>query len=347
MQQPASDSNSTINVTLSVLMAVHNGSKHLREAIDSILQQSFSDFEFIIVDDGSTDDSGEIITSYDDPRIQLIRKERAGLPAALNAGLLVCRGQFIARMDADDISEPNRLGVELTWLMSHPDTHIVCSDVTIIDSNGSVVGSASMRPYDNSLIRDGLLFLRSVKPIVHPSVMIRREVYVRLGGYRDYRHAEDHDLWLRAVDLFHFERINSMLLRYRIHPNGVSYKSAIQQATSSCMSVINYRIHRALEIDLFTQHPAVFLRIELHVKRRIETYIAPARVDLSIAKSQLRGGSIFGGAWTILSGMIKHGLNVLPWENMRSMAKITTDVERKLIVAYKNDSLEDLARWLS
>jgi len=115
-------------------MSVFNGERYLREAIDSILQQTFVDFEFIIIDDGSTDSSASIMSSYADRRIRVIRQKNRGLSAALNVGLKAAEGRYIARMDADDVSLPHRFGRQYLFLETHPQCVAVGSNAIIIDS---------------------------------------------------------------------------------------------------------------------------------------------------------------------------------------------------------------------
>ncbi len=129
------------NPKVSVIMSVYNGDKYLREAIESILNQTFTDFEFIIVNDGSTDNSLEIIESYDDERIKTINnKKNIGLTKSLNKALKFAKGKYIARQDADDVSLPNRFEKQVEYLDSHPEVALVGTSVYLIDENGKIIG---------------------------------------------------------------------------------------------------------------------------------------------------------------------------------------------------------------
>ncbi|WJH39666.1 glycosyltransferase [Aliirhizobium terrae] len=207
---------------ISVLMAVHDGQKYLKEAIDSILSQSFADFELIIIDDESEDATPDIIRSYDDPRIIYLRITHGGLVTALNHGFAHARGEYIARMDADDRAIASRFELQVAHLDAHPDIDVLCSDIYTIDATGARSGEQVQHGMDNDMLRDGLLGRRPMKPIIHPSVMMRRRVLEELGGYRHFNYAEDHDLWMRAVDRFSFARLEQFLLEYRVYGGGIS-----------------------------------------------------------------------------------------------------------------------------
>ena len=236
---------------VSVLMAVHNGGPFLRGSIASILAQSFTDFEFVVVDDGSTDDSRATIDAVADPRLRSIASRHAGLTAALNLGLAACRGALIARMDADDVADPDRLAAQVAHLDGHRDVHIVCADAALIDAAGRVVGAHRMGPMWPRGLLDDLLFRSGGKPIIHPTVTLRRAVLESLGGYRDFPCAEDHDLWLRACPRFRFAAIPRPLLRYRIHDAGLSRVARTTQAASAVTSAACHIVRMREGIDLF------------------------------------------------------------------------------------------------
>lgn len=207
---------------VSVLMPVCDGERYLEEAIRSILDQTFRDWEFIVINDGSTDGTAEIIERYrlSDPRIRVYEQPRRGLVAALNRGLTLARGAYIARMDADDVSLPDRLAVQIAFMESHP-TVGVCG--TWIETFGVDHPDVRRYPADDAMIRSWMLF-ESV--LAHPSVMMRREVVDRHGLSYDAaaRHAEDYDLWVRAARHTDLANIPLVLLRYRSHPQQVVKK---------------------------------------------------------------------------------------------------------------------------
>lgn len=204
---------------VTVLMPVYNAARFLREAIDSVLAQSFKDFELLVVDDGSIDDSVAIVNTYSDPRIRLVELGRnRGLVAALNTGLDAAEGEFIARMDADDVMHPDRLAIQMAYLSEHPDIDVVAAFVEHINTRGEVMGAWST---DRATITEAQI--RAMMPrtncIAHPTVLMRTTVVRR---YRYQGGIEDWDLWLRMLSRGHrFGKIPRPLVRYRIHPTSI------------------------------------------------------------------------------------------------------------------------------
>jgi glycosyltransferase involved in cell wall biosynthesis len=201
---------------VTVLMAVYNGERFLREAIESILGQTFQDFEFLIINDGSTDDTREIVLSYDDKRIRLVDNEHnLGLPRSLNKGLKIAEGKFIARQDADDISEPKRLSRQVAFLEAHPEVALLGTWYKEIDAQGDIIGSREL-PCNYTEIRWSLLFFC---PFVHSSVMLRRSVVLgQIGIYNESSDAEDYELWSRIARCFPVANLGEYLVRFRINP---------------------------------------------------------------------------------------------------------------------------------
>ena len=199
---------------LTVLMPVHNGAAYLTEAVDSILRQSFRDFELLIVDDASTDESVGIIEQYNDPRIRLLRStERLKLSGALNLGLDNARGEYVARMDADDISLPRRLETQVRHMDRRPEIGI-CG--TWIRYFGGSSRAVLKRPLGFEEIR---AFTLVDTPFAHPTIMMRRSAMnhhqLRYDG--GYYPTEDFELWSRAIECFSVENLPKVLLRYRVH----------------------------------------------------------------------------------------------------------------------------------
>jgi glycosyltransferase involved in cell wall biosynthesis len=188
---------------VSVLLPVYDGEAMLPACLESILAQSFTDFEVVAVDDGSGDGSGALLEEFarGDGRIRPLRIAHGGIVAALNAGLAACRGAYIARMDVDDLMHPHRLERQLAWLQSHPECDLVGSLVRAYGI-GREVSDGALRYHDwlNSLLDDdgikGGLFVDS--PIAHSTFFARRGLYERLQGYRDCTWAEDYDFLFRA-----------------------------------------------------------------------------------------------------------------------------------------------------
>jgi glycosyltransferase involved in cell wall biosynthesis len=204
-------------------MSVYNGERYLRESIDSILTQSFTDFEFLIVNDGSSDASRSIILAYNDPRIRLIENEQnIGLTQSLNRGLALARGEFVARQDADDISLPVRLAKQVAFMDANPHIMLVGSWYQEVDSNGALKQRARP-PTDEVELRWALLFYC---PFIHTAVMMRTASLLNeIGYYSDeYEYAEDHELWLRIARRKSLTNLKSYLVKYRINPNSITAK---------------------------------------------------------------------------------------------------------------------------
>ncbi len=221
---------------ISVVMSVYNGQPFLSEAVDSILNQSFHNYEFIIINDGSTDGSTKILQQYAaiDTRIVLIEQENKGLITALNTGLEKAKAPLIARMDADDIALPHRLEVQRNYMHSYKNIDLLGSAVTVIDEQGQPSKTITYPRTGPAL--DQYIYERG-SPVAHPAVMMRREAVIDLGGYRDaYKHAEDYDLWLRMHKHGVIDNLNEVLLMYRHHRNKISVKHAYDQALISVVA---------------------------------------------------------------------------------------------------------------
>ncbi len=219
--------------TISVAMSVYNNAPHLGPAIESICAQSFADFEFLIVNDGSSDGSGAIIDAFAarDRRIRPIHQENRGLIASLNRMLDEARAPLIARMDGDDIALPARFERQLAFLAARPDHGVVGTWARCIDEDGAERAELCR---DQPTSHDELLTQLESGPLLcHPSVMMRRDIVRTVGGYRHaYRHAEDYDLWLRLSERTKLASIPERLLLYRHSETQVSSRHVVPQATA-------------------------------------------------------------------------------------------------------------------
>jgi glycosyltransferase involved in cell wall biosynthesis len=213
-----------------VVMAVFNGEKYLREAVESILNQTFRDFEFIAIDDGSTDGSKMILDELAgrDPRLRVVSRPNKGLTPTLNEGLSLARGRYIARMDADDVAMPTRFEKQVAFLESHPEVVCVGSRIETIDPLGSPV-DRPQHPLEHEQI-DADLLKGIGWTIVHPAAMFRAEAVRQVGGYREqFRTSQDLDLWLRLAEIGRLANLPEVLTRYRQHFDSVaSTKAEIQ-----------------------------------------------------------------------------------------------------------------------
>ena len=213
---------------VSVVMSVYNGEPYLREAIESILNQTFTDFEFLIINDGSTDSSRDIILSYNDPRIRPIDNEaNLGLPVSLNKGIRLAKGEYIARQDADDVSLPERLELQASELDVHSSVGVVGCWWHGIDLDGRIFDKVTV-PTEGQLLlqrmlRDGL------NPSPHGSMMMRKEIVHRVGDYDErFWFTQDFDLWLRMWPHTDFVVFPSFLYQLRKLPRENRFKELCQ-----------------------------------------------------------------------------------------------------------------------
>lgn len=204
---------------LSVLMPIYNAEQYVAEAIESILAQTFREFEFVIVDDGSTDGSLAIVRQYEsqDPRVRVIARPNTGIVGALNDGLAIARGEFIARMDADDVSTPKRLRVQLEAISRSSNLVAVGGGWKPRGPAGQLGPQARMF-VDHISIEKSLLLGNGIA-MLHPTVMMRRSAVVEVGGYRQHiRNAhEDLDLFLRLARIGRLGNLKDVLLHWRRH----------------------------------------------------------------------------------------------------------------------------------
>ncbi len=203
---------------VSILMAIYNGEKYLREAIESMLSQTYTNFEFLIINDGSTDSTEEIILSYQDDRICYLKNEQnVKLIASLNKGLDLANGKYIARMDADDISLPDRLKKQVEYLEKNPEIGVIGSWVKTI---GLTQNKDIKFKSGHNNIRFELFFQNYLH---HPSVMIRRDVLFQHNlKYENFIHAEDYAFWIKLSNYTHLDILPEFLLLYRLHGNNIS-----------------------------------------------------------------------------------------------------------------------------
>jgi glycosyltransferase involved in cell wall biosynthesis len=222
---------------ISVLLPVYNAESYLQEAIDSILSQSFTDFEFIIIDDGSTDNSENIILSYNDTRIKYVKNaENLKLIATLNKGLTLCRGKYIARMDSDDIALPDRLKVQYEFMEKNPDVGVCGANIeAFYQENGRKL--KVWFPESDSEIRAYTYFQAA---FCHPTVMLRKSVLEEnnLNYPKDYYRAEDYALWVEMLRYTKAYNIQSTQLKYRKHNSSETWY--LSAGTASQPSVVNH-----------------------------------------------------------------------------------------------------------
>lgn len=258
---------------ISVILPVFNGAPYLHAAIESILNQTFIDFELLIIDDGSTDSSLYIASSYSDSRIRLDRNtHNIGLVSTLNKGLELARGAFIARMDADDFSFPDRLEKQLRFMVNHPEVGICGTAIEKVDERGSKI---VIMPESHHMICFFMLF---DNPFAHNTTMFRSSLIRKHGLTYDhnFKHSEDYELWDRCGQITQLANIPDALVRYNYHPLNTSNKYRHEQGRMAAK--IRHRI--LLRLD-----PA-FSEEELHLHNKIVNFEALDDFDTLIRSGE-------------------------------------------------------------
>jgi glycosyltransferase involved in cell wall biosynthesis len=202
-------------------MTVYNGMPYLVDAVESILSQTYADFQFVIVDDGSDQVTQDYLATLTDCRITVVRQENGGTAAAANFGLTICTGEFIARMDADDWAHPERLQRQYDFMVANPEVGILGSQVAPMGDCG--VGKSLNLPCEHGAIFDSMM--QGLHGLAHSSIMIRGSLLRQLGGYWKYRLIDDWDMMLRVGEISSLVNLNEVLLHYRVHQGSLNGSS--------------------------------------------------------------------------------------------------------------------------
>ncbi|MFB5944271.1 glycosyltransferase [Albibacterium profundi] len=223
---------------LSVIMPVYNAEQYVEKAIESVLQQSFPNFEFIIINDGSKDNSLSIINSFSDSRIIVIDQENLGLAKTLNIGLKTAKGRYVARMDADDICYPMRFQKQLDFLNKNPDVKLLGSTVERIDKDGNTITYDI--PYTQHDVLKKIIF-KYGNPFKHPTIVMDRVLAIKLGGYNELinKYFEDYFLWSQFCRHSKVAILPEALLRYRITPGSIMSSAADSRFIDFMLKIIN------------------------------------------------------------------------------------------------------------
>lgn len=209
-------------------MSVYNDARFLRQSIESVLKQTFKDYEFIITDDGSTDDTSLILEEYasSDQRIKIMRQKNAGLTVSLNRMIRESCGTYIARQDSDDWSAPERFQIQVDYLNRHPEVALLGTSAYMIDERGAVLRREPVVVGSRRIQRT----LRRRNVFVHGSVMIRNSIFKDNGFYyHEWRYAQDYDLFLRISERYKVENLREPLYYYRINQNAISNRYSVDQ----------------------------------------------------------------------------------------------------------------------
>ena len=208
------------NPKITVLMPAYNAGKYISEAITSVLEQSFTDFELLIINDGSTDNTVKIIRSFHDPRIVLFNQENKGVASALNVGLANARAPYIARFDADDICHHNRLKIQYDFITTYPEYSIIGSAADYMDAEGHFIFTHHPEGHLNEEIQQ---LKYSICPFIHSSVFYKKEVVVNNGGYNEHAYTyEDHFLWVNILKNEKACNLSQALIKVRLNPESIT-----------------------------------------------------------------------------------------------------------------------------
>tara|TARA_B100000029_G_C17603450_1_gene966543 strand:+ start:4305 stop:5318 length:1014 start_codon:yes stop_codon:yes gene_type:complete len=256
---------------ISVLMSVYNGEPFLRKSIESILSQTFTNFEFILIDDFSADNSSSIIKYYaqKDHRIKYIKNpKRFQLTRSLNVGLEIANGKYIARQDADDISLPNRLKSQLKFMKSNIKVGVLGTSAEYIDEKDKTI-LMSRRPTNQTFLKWKLLF---GNPLIHSSIMFHTELVRSLGGYNPkYIRSQDYELWSKCSDLTGISQLPDILIKHRRHSKSIHGQNASEQFETS-LKIMHSNIDKLLKTNVEIEHVRLLRRLSSNPLKTMKEY---------------------------------------------------------------------------
>ena len=276
---------------VSVLFSVYNGADYLREAINSILNQTYREFEFIIIDDGSTDATPQILDEFTDTRIIRLRNDQnLGLVISLNKALAVAKGKIIARMDADDISLPDRFQKQLAYLERHPEVGVLGTAMNQVGAGGELI-SVLVPPTEHAVILWQTLFSCA---IFHATVMMRRSVVMAVGGYDvNFVHSEDLELWSRLFSETRFANLSEILYIRRLHQRSVISTQSFSQHRNGILirqrwlrSILGYPVAQELVAWLFSYDHALTPEQKLIVVKILQDLYGQIVIETSVTETQ-------------------------------------------------------------
>ena len=283
---------------ISVILPVYNVEAYVREAVESILAQTFTDFELIIINDGSTDGSGAILRELatHDARIILIEQPNDGAASARNKGLEMARADLIALMDADDVSMPERFALQHARMIQEPELAVLGSFIRVMDKDGNII-----QLVERPLTREAIVHCleHSGPPVANPTVMMRKEALLKAGGYRKaFCPAEDYDLWLRMSDLgYAIANLPQPLLNYRWHGANASEAHWEVQGRIAILTRLAHRVRKAGLPDPFegveTIDAELIRSVPAHLRQGMEAELFAHRYS----RVSLAGNKELDAAW--------------------------------------------------
>lgn len=274
-----------MNPAVSILLPVYNGAAYLLESLDSVLQQTHQDFELIIIDDGSRDESARIIQSINDRRIRFYRQDNRGLAATLNRAIELSRGEYLARQDQDDVSLPDRLKKQLSYLISHPHCSLVGTWAEIV-SGTEKTGRVHRHAAEDYCLKFDLLF---DNPFVHSSVMLRKSAVEAVGMYStdpSRQPPEDYELWSRLSRQWEVSNIPEVLHIYREIPTSMSREGVspfrnrvIDISVENLQWLLGDTAGGSTIHDLAALNHAAYLRVNPHARWRAISHLVMDAAD--------------------------------------------------------------------
>jgi glycosyltransferase involved in cell wall biosynthesis len=270
-----------VDTRLTVILAVYNGMPYLPKAVESILSQSFSSFRFVIVNDGSTDNSRQYLETISDPRVLLINQRNAGQGAARNAALSECHSEYVAVMDQDDVSLTERFRSQIAYLDAHPDVAFVGTQIEFLIGDVKQRGLAA--PVDHNEIEERLLSGRA--GICHPSLMYRREAAIACGGYPTGVFGEDIDFCLRMMEYGRSANLDDILFQYRLHRNQASLARCKELISANQFAAYKAKCRRdrvpQLSMGEFLQGASLLTKLKWSLEAWELTQYRSARINLA------------------------------------------------------------------
>lgn len=312
-----------MSATVSILMPVYNGMPYLRDAVQSVLDQTLHDWQCVIVNDGSTDGTREFLDSIADDRFVIIHQANAGISAAINSGLSHCDSPFVARLDADDVALPTRLAEQLAYLEAHPGVGLVGTQVAPMGKQGS--GSSLRLPLTHDVIFNTLL--AGQHGVVHSTIMVRTSLFHQVGGYWSLPTGEEYDLMLRIGEISQLANLDRVLLLWRVHQ---------QSLTGSKMQMARFYVDFACELARRRQAGAPSLSLDQFRAQRnarpwwqqaTERCEIHARDQYRVALAEMYGGQpLRGRARMVWAATCSPKLTV------QRVARIVRSIRRRFIL---------------
>jgi glycosyltransferase involved in cell wall biosynthesis len=314
--------------TISVLLPVWHAVRFLPAALDSVLAQTFPDFEVIAIDDGTRDGSADVLAAFAarDSRVRVVRQANQGIVVSLNHALELARAPFIARMDHDDVSRPDRFAKQIAFLQRHPEVSAVSGAMDVIDQDGTYLRTDAF-PTLPAVVESELLFRNCV---CHPAVMARTEALRKVGGYRkNAQLAEDYDLWLRLSEFGQIANLPDVLLSYRLHPVRMSTRGYIAQELAVLAARGAARQRRRGNPDPLESSDADFRLGYRAVQRMFEDAIPRAEFAFSFFQTVLGKTAEVGStrAWARL--YLRYGLGDLDGYGAAMMLMLLGHIMRR------------------